>query len=326
MSRARVSILYSVVIASSVAGVAYGATHLPPPGWQTAPEAIPIKKSGPARCMGSDCMERQRLVDAATHSVISDSIDVPIESIPKAITHKAIDGQPSIEGAPPLHFIDGDGKPPPWKDGPKGEIRVLPPGDLGEIGLHDSGYSPSIEKTEFRGLGYGLVRNTDKGKVDIAGSYAFTVIGHGDGTTLSFDHVEGKLDNALKSDVRLWVHADMIPIARKTFFAFRQSGNDGEELHVVMPEVIRELESASVAVDGAFFPSRFSRTWTFSDYVFPIKADVGSTAFFQMEDNQVHRFRAAGANPDKDWSGEVIVDLNGTEGGRFVLRIRFPKG
>lgn len=250
--------------------------------------------------------------------------DVAVSSLPLATVNTAADGQPGVEGAPTFHFIDGRGHPPPWKDGAKDQIRYMPPGPLGELVLGRDGYwVPHFEKTEWRGMGYGDVRSVDdKGKPNAVDPFKFRALNAGPNGTLSFDYVEGKIDELLKSNVRKWIHADAAPVAYATLFAFREPTEKGELLHVVMPEAVRELESLEVDVDGAFLPSRFSRRWSFSDYVFPLSPDLGKTAVMDIDEDQVRHFSQV-AKSDKKSLGRVVLDVNGTEPETLKLRIRF---
>lgn len=316
----------SAVIVATLAAWALAAPLAPPSGWEIAPTVKRLPKPKTPACCGADatCCERQMAVDGAVPRFLADSVDVELSSIPTATVLDAKDGGPGVEGAPAFRYIDGHGTPFPWKDGPKGEIRALPPGAIGVMKIGAQGWLvPHFENPELRGMGYGDVRTIDgAGHWDLSGPYAFTAIRRGEGGRILVDKVEGKLDATLQADARHWMHVEAVPVFRATLFAYREPTKDGERLHVVVPDSARRIESLGVDVEGTDIPSRFARRWPYGDFSFPVRADFGKIAVFEIGEDAVRHFRDVGAKPDKDWDGRILLDLNGTEGGTFVLRIR----
>ncbi|MBK9264149.1 MAG: hypothetical protein IPM54_30660 [Polyangiaceae bacterium] len=112
----------------------------PPPGWEVPPVAPEPKEKpakekkavGPACCaFDQTCCSRQADIDKAVRPRVAVRIiDVRAADLPEAMLKEAAEGEPPIEGAPPVRLINEQGQPfpmvvatdantdvAPWADG-----------------------------------------------------------------------------------------------------------------------------------------------------------------------------------------------------------------
>jgi hypothetical protein len=285
----------------------------PPPGWETppAPPASAPRTAGAAACCvdDADCCARQGVIDQAKVATPTESVAIDVSDLPEGTLRRAAAPGPGVDGAPALRILDGRGQPAPWKDGARGEIRVVPPGKLGDIHLRDQ-WEPSFDPPELRTQGFGVRYSVIDGKASLAGKFDVRSLSKGPGGTLAFDHLEGEIGDDLGITVRSWLHGDARPLARGVVFAFRVSDDDGEKVHLILPEVILGETTAGVAQHGGFeASSRFSRSWSLTEYVFPASPGAGELATFGVLETQVRSLRVLGLSPPKDERFSVIVDV-----------------
>src|SRR5262249_9973920 len=133
---------------------------------------------------------------------------------------------PGIPDVPRIRAIDGSGRPAPWADGPNLEIRVMPPGPLGEITWHDSTV-PFFSRRDLQGMGHGVVHivdkgGPDKGKCDLIGPISYLSFDRGKGDAITVDVVNGTLDKTTEVLGTRWGHVEAVPVAEGVAHAFRQ--------------------------------------------------------------------------------------------------------
>ena len=297
-------------------GVVLAAGAAPPPGWELAPAAsIPRAWSNaPAACCATDatCCTRQSLIDRPIALRAGEPATFLAADLPEAVVRTSPAPGPGLEGAPALRWIDGRGQPPPWKDGPFSSLRILPPGVFGDLWRTDD-FEPFFEPAELRSQGYGVIHwvDADGTAPFVAGPYRFHSLTQGPSGTIAWDYVEGTIDASLQSTVRTWVHADTRALVRDVVFAFRRADEDGETVHLVLPEVILGSTSAGVRLEGGFdASSRFSRAWAFTEYTLPASPGAAGMATFSITGTQVRTLRALGLKPRAERGVTVVADVS----------------
>jgi hypothetical protein len=290
----------------------------PPPGWELAPAAtIPRGWSNaPSACCATDatCCERQFLIDRPIDLRPGEPVTFLAADLPEAVVRTSPAPGPGIEGAPALRLVDGRGQPPPWKDGPYSQLRVMPPGVFGDL-WRERDAEPFFEPPELRGQGYGVIHSVGANGAApfVAGPYRFHALSPGPNGTVAWDYLEGELDASLRSTVRTWVHADTRALVRDVVFAFRRADETGETVHLVLPEVILGSMTAGVQLQGGFdSSSRFSRSWAFTEYAIPASPGAAGMATFVVTDTQVRTLRALGVKPRADRGIAVTADVSRT--------------
>ncbi len=315
----------------AIGAAALAASPRPPAGWEAAP--IPAPRSpvdGMPACCGRDetCCSRQAEVNGAAPTPVAQRVDVALSELPVAVVRTAGPGEVGVPDAPALRIMDGLGRPPPWPKGPHGgEVRFVPPGRVGEIRVGDT-LEPFFERAEARQQGYGVTRSADEdGDLQLLDrSFSFLAIAAGPSGTLSVDLVEGELDARLRPITRTWIHADARPLTRG-LYAYREPAHAAlpiERVHVVGPEVVRAFEATEVTLRGAFFPSRFSRSWSFSDYALPAAPGSAAFATFHVgEQSRVAWEKDLGVAVAERGDAAMLLDVSqASTDGAAVLRLR----
>jgi hypothetical protein len=228
-----------------------------------------------------------------------------------------------------VRAIDGLGRPPPWPDGPRKEVRVLPPGKFGEITWGKEGATePYFFAESSRGMGYGVSRYpTDKGAVDktravFSGPLSYTGVGEGEGGRLVYDKASGTLDGSTELRATAWTHAEAAPIADGSCHAFRAKAADDDEntgakkgdeqIVFLLAETVLGLSSRSTRVAGGFFPSRFSRSWSYTTYTMPASPGTSGFTTYFMPDHDEKRWFRRPPGAEKNGSRSVALSVSQT--------------
>jgi hypothetical protein len=319
----------------------------PPPLPVKAPVVKSGKPRMPACCADDPtCCARQAVIDGAAPGRAGRVVVVRLADLPESVLKEAPKEGPFLEGVPPLRIIDGGGQPAPWPDTPKGEIRVIPPGRYGEIRWKDN-WEPFFAPPQYRSMGYGVVhqssaRNSDRGRAELTGSVRFTSIDQGEGDKLRVDLVTGTLDGTPDLRATLWSHVEAVPVFEDFVHAYRGKpfpeqekvrSDDGKEpapqpdagagdagdagapaavkdaemVTFVLPEVILDFNSKDTRVAGGFFPSRFSRSVSFTTYSMPIGPGRGGLATFTVRDFLANRWFKRSARTGKAPESLAVV-------------------
>lgn len=273
-----------------------GAPPAPPPGWEAppplpaAPASTPGKPRAPA-CCGYDptCCERQRGLDADQGSSVVRVADVDVSALPEIEIKTAPKEGPPISGAPSVRALDGQGRPAPWPDGPKKELRVMPPGRFGAIKWRRDWSEPFFADPDLRGMGYGIVVATEPydprtpmPKVDLSGPVTFTSLDKGSGDRVVYDRVEGSLAGSTTIAATRWEHVEATPVHDGWMYGWRAKVKDDAAVVLLMPEVILRFEALDTQTDGGFFPSRFSRAVPYTRYTLPCGEGRSALAEFDF--------------------------------------------
>lgn len=281
-----------------------------PAGWERVALAPASSARAMPSCCASDatCCERQLLIDQSRVKEGGEVITLLARDLPEATVHRAPAPGPGVPGAPELRIIDGRGQPPPWKDGAHGEIRLMPPGGLGDI-TRGEWWEPFFASPALRGQGYGVVHEASGSW--IAGPYAWRALSRGPGDTLAYDSVDGELDAQLHAVVRTWIHADAAPIARGVLFAYTTSDEARESVHLVLPEVILGNVSTGVEVHGGFEArSRFSRSVAYTTYTIHAGPGAGEQVSFTVLDSQLRTLASIDRAPASPNGFSAVVDVS----------------
>jgi len=133
----------------------------------------------------------------------------------------------------------------------------------------------------------------------------------GSGYGGAFEH--RAIADDLSVTVRAWLYVEAKPLARGALYAFRVPDDAGETVHLILPEVILGVTSAGVTVHGGFdASSRFSRSWSLTEYTFPSAPGTAGVATFRFLENQVRSLRVLGLQPPKDARFDAVVDVSRT--------------
>lgn len=284
----------------------------PPAGWEVPPApaastdkpAKDKKKIGPACCkFDQTCCSRQADIDSrARPTTVARVIEVRIGDVPEATIREAAEGEPPItENVPPVRLVNEDNQPFPWPSPPR-QIRMLPPGPLGEIGWNVQwGPSPSFDEEEFKGLGWGDIHNVDeKGRYtndsEIAGKVEYVSIQQGEGDKLVLDIAKGAVSGSPALKATYHLHVEAAHVVDKVVHVYRATTKDKDKnetttwVNFLLPQVIEGFESRDAKHQGGFFPSRFSRSWSYSLYRLPFGPGKSNMANFRLDDDDKRRW------------------------------------
>lgn len=286
--------------------VAEGIT--PPAGWEVPPvvtesadkAAKPKKKIGPACCaFDSTCCSRQADIDSQAKAMtVQRSIAVPFAELPEASIREAPKDGPPLENVPPVRLLNEGGQPYPWPRAPK-EIRMLPPGPLGDINWNGDWWVPSFDEKELQSLGWGTIHYVDDKRdyaadAEITGKVEYTSIQQGEGDKLVFDIAKGTVSGSPNLKGSYHLHVEAAHIVDKVVHAYRSTTKMDNKtttwVNFLLPQVIEGFESPAAKHDGGLFPSRFSRDWTFTLYRLPYGPSISNMANFRMLDEDIRRW------------------------------------
>lgn len=279
----------------------------PPPGWEVPPPlpAAPPRGRAPA-CCGYDqtCCERQREIDAVRMIPVAKIIEVRLADLPEIIVKNA--GDAGIDGAPAVRAIDGEGRPPPWSNGPQRELRVMPPGRYGEITWHSQWSEPFFTEPEYRGMGYGMVISTDprwrkptSEKVELTGPVRFIGIDKGPGDRIVYDAVEGSLSGTPAVAATRWEHVEAAPVFDSYVHAWRGKLENDPAVVFLLPMVLLGFESLDAKSHGGRTVSRFSRSVAFTRYTLPYGPGRSALVTFDLLDSWIRRWFPRPVNAEK---------------------------
>jgi hypothetical protein len=276
----------------------------PPPGWEAPPEpAAPIPKTTSPRikaaaCCAYDqlCCTRQSTIDEARPARVVRVAEVRWSDVPSLVVKEAPNDKPGIEGAPPPRIIDGDGRPHPWIDGPRVEVRVMPPGRFGAMSWGNGWTMPFFSDRRYRGMGYGIPRAAadnpaaDQGKSLLTGLLTYLSFAQGENGAIILDRVKGTL--AGSPDVRAteWAHVESVPVVYGVVNAYRDKVGDVDRVVYLLPEVILGFESKDTKVTGGFFPVRGESTEAYTTYAMPAAPGRSGLGAFLLMDHQARRW------------------------------------
>lgn len=305
----------------------------PPAGWEVSPVVSASndkpdkgkkKPVGPACCAyDQTCCSRQADIDAQVHPrFVKRIIEVRIADLPEATIKEAAEGAPPIEDAPPVRLINEDGKPFPWVKAPR-EIRMLPPGPLGDINWNSEwGASPSFDEDELKGLGWGLVRYPKDGEsysndAYITGKVEYLSVQQGEGEKLLLDIVKGTISGTPKIKATYYLHVEAAHIVDKVVHAYRATTKEKDVtttwVNFLLPQVVEGFESKDAKHQGGFFPSRFSRWWSYSLYRLPFGPGRSNMATFRLDDDDKRRWIGVDKKrPPKVWMRQMLVSASQT--------------
>ncbi len=315
----------------------------PPTGWEVPPSptvstnkpAKAKKKVGPACCtFDSTCCSRQADIDAHAHpQTVARVVVVRFADLPEARLREVAAGEPPIEDAPPVRLLNEDSQPYPWSKAPK-QIRMLPPGPLGDISWHSEWSLPSFDEKEFQSLGWGTIHYVGEQPhfapdAEIAGKMQYTSVQQGPDDKLIFDSVIGTVSGSPKVKATYHLHAEAVRLVDQVVHGFLVTTKKDNEttkwVHFLMPQVIDGFESKDAKHEGGFFPSRFSRSWTYTVYKLPFGPGRSNLATFRMDDDDKRRWLGVPKKrPPKIWMRSVLVSVSQTHvENEPVLRIMF---
>jgi hypothetical protein len=280
----------------------------PPPGWEQPPP-LPGKRPAagkppaPACCAyDQTCCERQRAIDAEGAPRVARVVEVRPADLPEISIHEAQKEHPGIPGAPTVRVIDGKGRPPPWRDGPRSEVRVMPPGRLGEITWRDTWASPFFAEPQYRGMGYGSVLVTEGGyskqKVVLEGPVSFIAIDE-KGGRVTYDFVEGTLQPTLEHVATRWEHVEAATVFDGYVHGWRGKLNDDPAVTFLLPMVTLGFESKDAKSHGGLIPSRFSSSVAFTRYTLPYGPGRSALVTFTVTEWEAHRWFPRPAGSEK---------------------------
>lgn len=303
----------------------------PPAGWEVPPVATesadkgakPKKKIGPACCaFDLTCCSRQADIDAAVKpKTVQRVVELKIADLPEASIREAAEGAPPLEDVPPVRLINEDQLAFPWSSPPQ-QIRMLPPGPIGEISWNDSWASPSFDEKELQSLGWGTVHYIDEKKkyfadAEITGKVEYTSVQQGEGDKLVLDIAKGTVSGSPKIKGSYHLHAEAAHVVDKVVHAYKSTTKKDKDttmwVNFLLPQVIEGFESRAAKHEGGFFPSRFSRSWSYSLYRLPYGPGLTNMATFRLDDDDKRRWVGVSKKrPPKIFSRHVLVATSQT--------------
>ncbi|MBK9264148.1 MAG: hypothetical protein IPM54_30655 [Polyangiaceae bacterium] len=174
----------------------------------------------------------------------------------------------------------------------------------------------------MRGLGWGEIHNTpEKGPysndAEITGKVEYVSIKQGEGDKLLIDIVKGKVLGSPAIKATYYQHVEAMNVADKVVHAYRVTTKDKDAtttwVNFLLPEVIEGFESPDAKHQGGFFPSRFSRHWSYSLYRLPYGPGRSNLATFRLDDDQKRRWiGVAKTRPPKMMSRNMVVSVSQT--------------
>jgi len=320
----------------------------PPLAAAKAPEKGQKKKKieSPLCCkFDATCCARQTSLDVSFRGRAIKAFDVPFSSLPEAAVKVASKDGPPIEGVPAVKVIDSDGRPFPWKGKLKGDLQLTPPGFLGQIGLDaDWGPGPYFDKQDYRGMGAGEIRTGkdtgDNGASLLTGRIEYLALNKGEGGKVIVDQVDGKLAGSNVPVAAYWLHVEAIDAAAGIVHAYRgpyherhypgydknpevkpkdnkpKSDIDADEQRVtfILPEVVLGFESLDAKSDGGFFAqSRFSRRWSFTQYLLPYGKGRSNMANFSIDTSEIEKYFPRAKDAEKlDAEFRIVLAVSQT--------------
>ncbi len=272
----------------------------PPAGWEMPPPpaAPPKAKKGAkakkvAACCAYDdvCCSRQSEIDAARPKHVVRVVELSLSDLPEELVKEGA----VVTGVPPVRVLDGLGRPFPWPDGPKKELRMMPPGRFGDIRWKSEWWRPFFADKKYREMGYGatlLVDKTDseKGNAALSGEVEYTAIDQDKEGKVIVDFVKGKVEGSAELHATRWAHAETFTVADGFVHAFRRKQKEEELVVFVLPEVVLGFEAKDATHDGGFLPSRFSSDVAFTMYMLPVGEGRSALVTFRVFDSQVARW------------------------------------
>lgn len=307
-------------------------TVSPPAGWEIPPmpgaaadKPTSKKKTvGPACCaFDQTCCSRQADIDSqARPTSVARTIEVRTADLPEASIREVAEGGTPIEDAPPVRLLNEDGQPFPWAR-PPGEIRMLPPGPLGELGWNSEwGGTPCFDEPELKSLGWGDVhypkeKATYTNDGEIAGKVEYLSIQLGTGDKLVLDIARGTIHGSPKLKANYHLHVEAAHVTDQVVHAFRETTKEKDVtttwVDFLLPQVIEGFESKDAKHRGGFFPSRFSRAWSYSLYRLPFGPGRSNLANFRLDDDDKRRWLGVSKKrPPKIWARRVLVSASQT--------------
>ena len=297
----------------------------PPPGWEAPPPLTGVSsakkaaRARPAACCAYDrlCCTRQSILNEERPRRVAQVFEARWSEVPQMTIKTAPKEGPGIPGVPPARVVDGGGRPFPWPDGPKDLVRVMPPGQFGEIVRAGDWPTPFFADQEYRGMGYGVIHTAldaaagDKGKSLLVGPIAYLSFAQGEGDRIVVDRVTGSLAGSPEISATEWGHVEAAPVALGVVHAYREKVGDEERVVYLLPEVILGFESLDTKVRGGFLPVRMESTEAYTMYSMPAGSGRSGMSSFRMDSDQARRwFRPKGA---KRPSGETRIALSASQ-------------
>jgi len=301
----------------------------PPAGWEVPPVATEAddkpkkKKIGPACCaFDSTCCSRQADIDASARpKTVQRRLEIRFADLPEATIREAAEGAPPLEDVPPVRLVNQDQQPYPWPKAPS-EIRMLPPGPLGDINWKADWLVPSFDEDELKSLGWGTIHYVDSKKpfiadAEITGKVEYTSIQQGEGDKLVLDIAKGTVAGSPKIKGTYHLHVEAAHIVDKVVHAYRSTTKKDKEtttwVNFLLPQVIEGFESREAKHEGGFFPSRFSRSWSYSLYRLPYGPGLTNMATFRLDDDDKRRWIGVSKKrPPKIFARHVLVTTSQT--------------
>jgi len=197
------------------------------------------------------------MLDEGQRNVVTRVIEVELGKLPLAQIKEQAEGGPPVTGAPTLRALDQSGGPFPWTSPPK-EIRLVPPGQVGEISWGDPSFEPFYADKKLQSLGYGVPHS---GSV-IGGKVDYLSIDKGPGDTLVLDIVKGTVDGSPEVKAASWTHVEATDVADGWVYGYRSKRKEGaaeiELVTFLMPPVRAGYETLETKHRGAEYRTPYA--------------------------------------------------------------------
>lgn len=297
-----VALVLGASLLSSQGGPARAAdAPAPPPGWEAPPPLAtkPAKAPKAPACCQHDaiCCSRQTSIDQARSRRVVRMIEVRVADLPKEEVQEAPKDGPGIAGVRPIKIVDGRGRPYPWLDGPAEEIRLMPPGQCGEMKFgKDDWPSPFYAEPEFQGMGGGQVRGyfqekpADKGRSLIAGPMSYLSFDRAEGDGIIVERVEGTLEGTPDLRVMRRARALAAPLLPGRVNAYQDKQENEARVVFVLPEVLLGFEAKETKVAGGFLRVRGERTEAYTMYTIPVGSGQSGVGTFVIMSRWLRRW------------------------------------
>jgi hypothetical protein len=300
------------VLATSLLGVSYASASptaepiakapAPPAGWEVPPP-VEVKKKPTGKkpelpaCCGFDatCCTRQTIIDQLPPRRATRTFEVRFSDVPEAVVKEAPKDGPPVEGVPEVRVVDGTGAPFPWKDGPKAfEIRIIPPGQLGNITFNDGYAGVTYEKPEYRSLGYGttlpIKETPDKGRSLLNGPLEYWIYNPGAKNTIVHDYVKGKLQGSPNVLAEKWLHVEAGNFAEGVVHGYHTMYDGKPTMFFILPEVLVGFESKDAKTIGGTESGRFASDYPYTIYRFPFGPGRSNMSTCVLREYEVRRW------------------------------------